>query len=81
VDFVYNQRKNERKLVFEDDYGKIEVDIEGFISDFKKLMVFIATINYLVANTLYKAEHDGQNAFQVNYEYAKTNGMKIFLSF
>ncbi len=78
VDFIYNQRENERKLVFEDDYGKIEVDIEGFIADFKKLMVFIATINYLVANTLFKAEHDGQNAFQVNHEYAKINGMRKF---
>lgn len=78
VEFVYNQKENDRKLVFEDDYGKIEVDIEGFIADFKKLMVFIATINYLVANTLFKAEHDGQNAFQVNHEYAKTNGMKKF---
>lgn len=78
VEFVYNQRENERKLLFEDDYGKIEVDIEGFVADFKKLMVFIATINYLVANTLFKAEHDGQNAFQVNHEYAKTNGMRKF---
>ena len=78
VDFVYNKRENERKLVFEDDYGKIEVDVEGFIADFKKLMVFIATINYLVANALFKAEHDGQNVFQVNHEYAKTNGMRKF---
>lgn len=54
------------------------MDIEGFIADFKKLMVFIATINYLVANTLFKAGHDGQNAFRVNHEYAKTNGMRKF---
>ena len=78
VDFIYNQRENERKLVFEDNYGKIEVDIEGFVSDFKKITIFIATINYLVANTLYKADNDGQNVFQVNYEYAKTNGMRKF---
>ena len=78
VDFIYNQKESDRKLVFEDDYGKIEVDIEGFIADFKKLLVFIATINYLVANALFKAGHDGQNAFQVNYEYAKNNGMKKF---
>ncbi len=78
VEFIYTQGENTRKLVFEDDYGKIEVDIEGFIADFKKLMVFIATINYLVANTLFKAEHDGQNAFQVNHEYAKINGMRKF---
>jgi len=70
VGFIYNQRENTRKLVFKDDYGRIEVDIEGFIADFRKLMVFIATINYLVANTLFKAEHDGQNVFQVNYKYA-----------
>jgi hypothetical protein len=78
VEFIYNQRENTRILVFEDDYGKIEVDIEGFILDFKKLMVFIATINYLVANTLFKAENNGQNAFQVNHEYAKINGMRKF---
>ena len=78
VDFIYNQRENMRKLVFEDDYGKIEVNIEGFIADFRKLMVFIATINYLVANILFKAEHDGQNIFQVNHEYAKANGMRKF---
>lgn len=78
VEFIYNQRENTRKLVFEDYYGKIEVDIEGFIADFRKLMVFILTINYLVANTLFKAEHDGQNTFQVNYEYARINGMIKF---
>lgn len=78
VEFVYNQIENTRKMVFEDDYGKIEVDIEGFIADFRKLMVFIATINYLVANTLFKAEHDGQKVFQVNYKYAKINGMRKF---
>ena len=78
VELVYNQNENKKRLVFEDDYGKIEVGIEGFIADFKKIMIFIATINYLVANTLFKAEHDGQNVFQVNHEYAKTNGMKKF---
>ncbi|MBA7547499.1 hypothetical protein ES705_39921 [subsurface metagenome] len=78
VEFIYNQRENTRKMIFKDVYGKIEVDIEEFIADFRKLMVFIATINYLVANILFKAEHDGQNIFQVNYEYAKINGMKKF---
>jgi hypothetical protein len=78
VEFIYTQRENKKKLLFEDDYGKIEVGIEGFIADFKKIMIFIATINYLVANTLFKAEHEGQNAFQVNHEYAKINGMKKF---
>jgi len=76
VELIYNQKEDTKKLIFEDDYGKFEVDIEGFIADFKKLMIFIATSNYLVANVLFKAEHEGQNIFQVNYEYAKNNGMK-----
>ena len=54
VEFIYNQNEDKKKLVFEDDYGKIEVDIEEFVADFKKLMVFIATINYSVANMLLK---------------------------
>jgi len=27
---------------------------------------------------LFKSQHKGQNVYQVNYEYAKTNGMKKF---
>ena len=67
-----------KKLVFEDDYGKIEVNIEGFITDFKKLLILISTCNYTVANALFKSEHEGQNIFQVNYEYAEKNGMVKF---
>ena len=78
VEFIYDQKTNIKKLVFEDNYGKLEVDLEGFITDYKKLVIFIATCNYLVANILFKSEHKGQNFFQVNYEYAKTNGMKKF---
>jgi len=78
VELIYNQKDDMKKLVFEDDFGKFEVDIEGFIADFKKLMIFIATCNYLVANILFKAEHEGQSVFQVNYEYAKNKGMEKF---
>jgi len=67
-----------KKLIFEDDYGKFEVDIEGFIADFKKLMIFISTSNYLVANVIFKAENKGKNVFQVNYEYAQNNGIRKF---
>jgi len=78
VEFIDDQKTNIKKLVFQDNYGKFEVDLEGFITDYKKLVIFIATCNYLVANILFKSEHKGQNVYQVNYEYAKTNGMKKF---
>lgn len=78
VELNYNQKEDMKKLVFEDDYGKFEVDIEGFIVDFKKLMIFIATSNYMIANVLFKADHEGKNVFQVNYEYTKNNGMRKF---
>lgn len=79
IELNYNQRGDKKKLVFEDDYGKFEVDIEGFIADFHKLMIFITTCNYLVANLLFKGEHEGQNIFQVNYEYAKKHGIIKFM--
>lgn len=79
VDFIYSPDATMKKLVFEDDYGKFEVNMDEFIADFRKLMIFIATINYLVANELFKAEHDGKTIFQVNYEYARNNGMMEFL--
>jgi hypothetical protein len=79
TEFVYDVDANKRKLIFKDDYGKFEVSIDEFINDFKKVLIFIATFNYVVANELFKVENDGKNIFQVNYEYAKKNGMKKFL--
>ena len=78
VEFIHDQKTNAKKLVFEDNYGKFDVNLESFISDYKKLVIFIATCNYLVANVLFKAEREGQNIFQVNYEYARKNGMNKF---
>jgi hypothetical protein len=79
TEFIYNRKENLKKLIFEDDYGKFEVTVEEFINDFKKLMIFISTINYIVAFILFKSEHNGKNIFQVNYDYAKEHGLKRFL--
>ncbi len=80
TEFIYDANINKRKLKFEDDYGFFEVNIDEFIADFKKVLIFIATFNYMVANELFKVENDGKTVFQVNYEYAKKNGMKQFWS-
>lgn len=78
VNFIYNEQEKMKKLVFEDKYGKFDIDIDGFIADFKKLIIFISTFNYMIANILYKHEHNGKNFFQVNYKYAVTHGMRVF---
>lgn len=78
VKFIYNEQEKMKKLIFEDKYGKFDIDIEGFIADFKKLIIFISTFNYMIANILYKHEHDGKNLFQVNYEHGKSHGMRDF---
>lgn len=78
VNFIYSHDVNMKKLIFEDDYGKFDVTIDEFIQDFRKLIIFITTINCLVANELFKVENNGKSIFQVNYEYAKDNGMIKF---
>ena len=78
VKFIYDEEKNFKKLVFKDKFGKFEVDIDRFISDFIKLIIFISTINFMIASILYKHEQDGKTLFQVNYKYARTHGMREF---
>jgi len=78
VKLIHDKRRQEKKLIFKDEYGQLEVTIDEFIKDFVKIIVFISTFNYIIGNEMIKHENKGKSLFQLNYEFAKEHGIKKF---
>jgi len=77
---VIHDGLNNRKMIFTDKSGQITENLDQFITNFIKILVFIATISYLLSQIVYKLDNNGKNMYELNYEYAKEHGMVKFWS-
>lgn len=77
---IIHEGLNNRKMIFRDKTGEIAENLDQFITNFVKILLFIATINYLLSQIEFKHENNGKNIFELNYEYAKKHGMVEFWS-
>ena len=70
--------KDKRIMVFKDKSGQTTESLDQFINNFVKILMFISTINYMVAQIGIKYENNGKSLFELNYEFAKEHGMIAF---
>jgi len=75
---VVHEGINSRKMIFRDKSGQITENLDQFITNFIKILLFIATINYMLIQIRVKHTNNGKTMYELNYEYAKKNGMVEF---
>ncbi len=75
---IIHEGSNVRKMIFKDKSGQITENLDQFITNFLKILLFIATINYLLSQIVFKLKNNGKTMHELNYEYAKKHGIVEF---
>ena len=75
---IIHEGPNNRKIIFRDKSGQIAENLDQFITNFIKILLFIASINYLLSQIVFKLLNNGKTMHEFNYEYANKHGMVAF---
>ena len=75
---IIHEGLNNRKMIFRDKSGEITENLDQFTTNFVKILLFIATINYMLSQIVFKLDNNGKTMYELTYEYAKKHGMVEF---
>ena len=75
---IIHEGSNNRKIIFIDKSSQFAVNLDQFITNFIKILLFIAAINYMLSQIAFKRDNNGKTMQELNYEYAKKHGMIKF---